>query len=208
MTSCSCLRVSKPDRPLKPGKSSVIRLSYSPSQEGKSVFSNTAIVKTDDPHLPQVILYATGSPASSNIHVRPTEFRLENVILGHRRSVSLGVAFSHPNMRLEKLQVRSTLKGTEVTWNPVNADTAQNRWLNGLREANCTNCAVKTAPGQVHFVPVKEQAGSFDELLQFYYGTDDEPLAVIALRGTFEDGVQSDASILDSGHMQSNKTSN
>ena len=144
MTSCSCLRVSKPDRPLKPGESPVIRLSYSPSQEGKSVFSNTAIVKTDDPHSPQVILYATGSPASSNIHVRPTEFRLENVILGHRRSVSLGVAFSHPNMRLEKLQVRSTLKGTEVTWNPVNAVHRAKQMVKRLARGKLhENCAAQ-----------------------------------------------------------------
>lgn len=60
--SCHCLSVTKPDKPIGPGERGSISLRYTPKQGSRQTsFSQQAVVSTNDPANPELVLFATGT---------------------------------------------------------------------------------------------------------------------------------------------------
>ncbi|MGL6193709.1 MAG: DUF1573 domain-containing protein, partial [Thermoguttaceae bacterium] len=80
--NCGCLKSEKPDTPIPPGESGVVKLFYSVEPK-RGVFSQTAAVLTNDPDTPVVVLTACGF-TGVEVRVEPSQVKLDKLFLGRK----------------------------------------------------------------------------------------------------------------------------
>jgi len=78
--NCGCLASEKPDAPIKPGESGVVKLFYS-IEPKRGVFSQTAAVKINDPDFPVVVLTACGF-TGVEVRIEPARIVLDRLFVG------------------------------------------------------------------------------------------------------------------------------
>ncbi|MDR1480913.1 MAG: DUF1573 domain-containing protein [Planctomycetaceae bacterium] len=77
---CACLKSEKPNLPIPPGGSGVIKLFYTVESK-HGVFTQTAAVHTNDPDYPVIVLSACGF-TGVDIRIEPLAIRLNNLFVG------------------------------------------------------------------------------------------------------------------------------
>jgi len=80
--NCGCLASEKPDYPIKPGESGIVKLFYS-IEPKRGVFSETAAVRTNDPDFPVVVLTACGF-TGVEVRIEPSRIILDRLFIGQK----------------------------------------------------------------------------------------------------------------------------
>lgn len=75
---CSCIKYEKPEAPIPPGATGVIKLFYQ-VQTQHGPFSHMVAVKTNDPQIPVVPLYATGW-SGVDVRIEPSSLWLTPIV--------------------------------------------------------------------------------------------------------------------------------
>jgi hypothetical protein len=84
--NCGCLKSEKPEHPIPPGKSDVVKLFYS-IEPKRGVFTQTAAIKTNDPKHPVVVISACGFTGVDVRIERRRESLLIVFLLDGKRSI-------------------------------------------------------------------------------------------------------------------------
>lgn len=110
--SCTCLKVTKPERPIPPGSTGTVKLLYHLEAQ-KGPFAHTALVNSNDPQIPQVLLTATGF-AGVDVQIHPLALYLNNLVAGRETTARCFVKYSGEwqdlNVRIES----ASLKGADL----------------------------------------------------------------------------------------------
>jgi hypothetical protein len=80
--NCGCLKSEKPEHPIPPGKSDVIKLFYS-IEPKRGVFTQTAAIKTNDPQYPVVVISACGF-TGVDVRIEPSRIFLDRLFVGRK----------------------------------------------------------------------------------------------------------------------------
>jgi len=79
-TNCKCAVVDDPPKVMRPGESGRISVRYK-FGESRGRFSQTAIVQSDDPYFPQILLTLVGN-GSQEVRIEPKQLDFGNVVAG------------------------------------------------------------------------------------------------------------------------------
>ncbi len=110
--SCTCLKVTKPERPIPPGNTGTVKLLYH-VEARKGPFAHTALVNSNDPQIPHVLLTATGF-AGVDVQVHPLALYLNNLVTGHEITVRCFVNYSGEWQNLDVHVEGASLQGAEL----------------------------------------------------------------------------------------------
>ncbi|MDR1385561.1 MAG: DUF1573 domain-containing protein [Planctomycetaceae bacterium] len=89
---CSCIKHTKPDKPIKPGEEGIIELSYH-VQPQTGQFSHDVIVKTNDPQIPVVVFTASGW-SGVEVKVNPHQIWLHDAVNGYEQHVNCFIKYT------------------------------------------------------------------------------------------------------------------
>jgi hypothetical protein len=99
LTSCDCLRCEKPEEPIRPGEESAVRLLYNVESK-KGPFRHSALVETNDPEAPHIILTATGF-SGAEVRVHPSKLHLGDLVIQRECSARCFVKYTGSWKELE-----------------------------------------------------------------------------------------------------------
>jgi predicted double-glycine peptidase len=110
--SCTCLMVTKPERPIPPGSTGMVKLRYHLEAQ-KGPFAHTALVNSNDPQIPHALLTATGF-AGVDVQVLPLSLYLNNLVTGRETTARCFVKYSGEWQDLNVHVEGASLKGAEL----------------------------------------------------------------------------------------------
>ena len=187
-TSCACLKSAYPTEAIPPGASGHITLEFRP-RPGDGAFMHTALVKSNDPVTPAIVLTAAGR-TDAGVVAMPAAIQLDGLVAGERAGCTRPILLTAPgDMPLGIRQVEVGGSALRVTCRASVANVSDGRRAKQTAVLYATFAADANVRGEV--------AGT----LRVRFQSEQTPAIEIPVTATVVGPVEASPSILSLGEV-------